>query len=176
METRISIAGFGGQGILFLGKYLTYIGMEKGLQVSWMPSYGPEMRGGTAQCGVTWSDAPIGSPLVSKPDILAVMNLPSFLAFEGKVRPGGTLFYDSSLISAECERGDVAVRAVPATQMAEENGLKGLANMVMAGAVLSALPDIDGDLIAAAMKKTVPERKKEMFDANMRAVMLGLKK
>ena len=176
MEIRISVAGFGGQGILFLGKYLAYIGMEKGRQVSWMPSYGPEMRGGTAQCGVILSDAAIGSPLVSEPDILAVMNLPSFVAFEQKVKSGGTLFYDSSLISAECKRGDIAARAIPATRMAEENDLKGLANMVMGGAILSALPEINENLIAAAMKKTVPERKKEMFEANMRAVMLGLKK
>ena len=174
METRILLAGFGGQGILFMGKYLAYIGLEKGQQISWLPSYGPEMRGGTAQCGVVLSDAAIGSPLVSEPDILAAMNLPSFLAFENKVKPGGTMLYDSTFISQTCGRDDITVRALPATKMAEDNGLKGLANMIMAGAVLSLLPGVEEDLIAAAMKKTVPERKIEMVQNNIRAVLLGL--
>ncbi|MDR0293689.1 MAG: 2-oxoacid:acceptor oxidoreductase family protein [Oscillospiraceae bacterium] len=173
METRILIAGFGGQGILFMGKYIAYIGMSLGRQVSWLPSYGPEMRGGTAQCGVILSDTAIGSPVVTEPDILAALNLPSFLAFTGSVRPGGTLFYDSSLITQPCGRGDITAHALPAARAAEENGLKGLANMVMAGALLSALPGAGGDVTEAAMRKTVPERKKEMFDANMRAVALG---
>ncbi|MCL1806329.1 MAG: 2-oxoacid:acceptor oxidoreductase family protein [Oscillospiraceae bacterium] len=174
METRILIAGFGGQGILFFAKYLAYIGMEKGLQVSWMPSYGPEMRGGAAQCGVVLSDNVIGNPVVGEPDIFTAMNLPSFAAFENRVKPGGTMFVDSSLISKECSRKDITVRGIPATQMAEEHGLKGLANMIMAGAVLSKLPDISQDVIEAAMRETIPERKKEMFANNMKAVALGL--
>ncbi len=173
METRILIAGFGGQGILFMGKYLAYIGMAQERQVSWLPSYGPEMRGGTAQCGVILSDTVIGSPLVEEPDILAAMNLPSFLAFEKSVKPGGTLYYDSAFITEGFSRSDIQYEAIPATQTAEDNGLKGLANMVMTGALLKSLPDAGDVVIEAAMKKTVPERKREMFDANMRAVMLG---
>lgn len=175
METRILIAGFGGQGILFLGKYLSYIGMTQDKQVSWLPSYGPEMRGGTAQCGVILSDVPIGSPLVTEPDILAAMNLPSLLTFEKAIKPGGRLYYDSSLVTRpDNGRGDITVYAIPATQVAEDNGLLGLANMVTAGAILGALPGVDDSIIEAAMRKTVPERKKEMFEANMRAVKLGL--
>ncbi|MDR0325519.1 MAG: 2-oxoacid:acceptor oxidoreductase family protein [Oscillospiraceae bacterium] len=174
METRVLIAGFGGQGILFFGKYIAYIGMEKEQQVSWLPSYGPEMRGGTAQCSVILSDTAIGSPVIPEADILVAMNLPSFLAFESRVKPGGTMFYDSYLITQAHRRGDLTYRGLPATKMAEENGLKGLTNMVMAGAALSVLPGVDEEVITAAMKKTIPERKKEMFESNMRAVMLGL--
>ncbi|MDR1669795.1 MAG: 2-oxoacid:acceptor oxidoreductase family protein [Oscillospiraceae bacterium] len=173
METRILIAGFGGQGILFMGKYLAYIGMSQDRQVSWLPSYGPEMRGGTAQCGVILSDTAIGSPLVEEPDILAAMNLPSFHAFEKSVKPGGTLYYDSAFVAAPGTRSDITYIAVSATQTAESNNLKGLANMVMAGALLKSLPGADGGVIETAMKKTVPERKREMFDANMKAVTLG---
>ncbi|MCL2004306.1 MAG: 2-oxoacid:acceptor oxidoreductase family protein [Oscillospiraceae bacterium] len=174
MEKRILIAGFGGQGVLFFGKYLAHIGMEKDLHVSWLPSYGPEMRGGTAQCGVVLSDAPIGSPLVVEPDILAALNLPSFLAFESKVKAGGTMIYDSTLISQAPSREDITVRGIPATRLAEDNGLKGLAGMILAGAVLSALPDIDQNVIAAAMRDNIPERKMDMFDANMKAIEMGM--
>jgi 2-oxoglutarate ferredoxin oxidoreductase subunit gamma len=174
METRILIAGFGGQGILFFAKYLAYIGLEMGKHVSWMPSYGPEMRGGAAQCGVILSDTAIGNPVVKEPDILVAMNLPSFLAFRDKVVPGGTLFYDSSLISQQCDRKNVAIRPIAATRLVEENGLKGFANMLLAGAVLSVLPEIDAGVAESAMRKTVPERKKDMFEANMKAVHLGL--
>jgi 2-oxoglutarate ferredoxin oxidoreductase subunit gamma len=168
------IAGFGGQGILFMGKFLANIGMDMGKHVSWLPSYGPEMRGGTAQCGVILSDDPIGSPLVGDPELLAAMNLPSFLTFAGRVKPGGHMFYDCSLVSEKCGREDITVRGLAATQMAEDNGIKGLASMVMAGAVLSAVPGVTKEIIESAMEKTVPERKKDMIDMNMKAVMLGL--
>ncbi|MDR1693100.1 MAG: 2-oxoacid:acceptor oxidoreductase family protein [Oscillospiraceae bacterium] len=174
METRILIAGFGGQGILFLGKYLAAIGMALDRQVSWLPSYGPEMRGGTAQCGVILADTAIGSPLVEEPDILAAMNNPSFAAFEGAVKPGGSLYYDPAFVPEDARtRSDIAYLPVPAAQASEDESLKGLANMIMAGALLKSLPEVTADVIEAAMKKTVPERKKEMFDANMRAVALG---
>lgn len=175
MEKRILIAGFGGQGVLFFGKYLAHIGMEKGMNVSWLPSYGPEMRGGTAQCYVVLSDTPIGSPLVPEADVVVALNLPSFLAFESRVKPGGTMLYDSTLISQSPTRTDITVKAVPATQIAEDNGLPGLAGMVLAGAVLALLPDVSREIITTAMEDNIPERRKDMFDANMKAVMLGLK-
>ena len=174
MEKRILFSGFGGQGVLFLAKYMAHIGLEQGLNVSWMPSYGPEMRGGSCRCGVILSDNPIGNPVVVQPDILVAMNIPSLLNFAQTVKPGGTLLYDASIITQTCEREDITIRPVNATQMAEENGLKGLANMIMAGAVLSELGDADEDTIKKAMRKTVPERKREMFEANVKAVSMGM--
>jgi 2-oxoglutarate ferredoxin oxidoreductase subunit gamma len=174
MQTTIIVSGFGGQGSLFCGKFLACIGMEKGQQVSWLPSYGPEMRGGTARCGVVLSDTPIGSPLVTQPDILVAMNLPSYLAFESEVKPGGTMFYDASLLSQPHARTDITYRALPATQMAEDNDLKGLAGMVLAGAALSLLPGVNDAIIKSAMVHTVSEGKKEMVEKNIKAVNLGL--
>jgi 2-oxoglutarate ferredoxin oxidoreductase subunit gamma len=174
MQKLIKISGFGGQGVLFLGKFLAHIGMEKGLHVSWLPSYGPEMRGGTAQCGVVLSDTPIGSPLVVEPDILVALNLPSVLAFKDKVKPGGVMLYDSTIVTQDPARGDITVRGIPATQIAEDNGLQGLAGMVLAGAMIALLPDVGKDIISAAMEDNIPERRKEMFDANMKAINLGL--
>jgi 2-oxoglutarate ferredoxin oxidoreductase subunit gamma len=174
MEKLVKISGFGGQGVLFLGKFIAHVGMEKGLFVSWLPSYGPEMRGGTAQCGVILSDTPIGSPLVVEPDILLALNLPSVLAFEDKVKPGGVMLYDSTIVSQAPTRTDITVRGIPATQMAEDNGLKGLAGVILAGAALSLLPDVESEIISKAMGDNITARKKDMFDANMKAINLGL--
>jgi 2-oxoglutarate ferredoxin oxidoreductase subunit gamma len=173
MQTII-VSGFGGQGSLFCGKFLACVGMVKGQQVSWLPSYGPEMRGGTARCGVVLSDTPIGSPLVTHPDILVALNLPSYLAFESAVKPGGAMFYDASIVTQPHARTDITYRALPATQTAEDNGLKGLAGMVLAGAALSLLPGINKEIIESAMAHTVSEGKKEMIDNNIKAVNLGL--
>jgi 2-oxoglutarate ferredoxin oxidoreductase subunit gamma len=172
--TTITVSGFGGQGSLFCGRFLACVGMVKGQQVSWLPSYGPEMRGGTARCGVVLSDTPIGSPLVTQPDILVALNLPTYLAFESAVKPGGTLIYDSSLLSEPHARTDITYRAIPATQMAEDNGLKGLAGMVLTGAALELLPGVDKGIIEKAMVQTVSEGKKEMIENNIKAVNLGL--
>lgn len=141
---RLKIAGFGGQGILFMGVALAEAGMRAGRQVSWLPSYGPEMRGGTANCHVTISDKPIGSPLVSEADVLIAMNRPSLEKFQPDVRPGGLLLYDSSLISGVTLRRDVQVIAIPATEMADQLGNTKVANVVMLGAYFAAsnlLPD-----------------------------------
>ena len=116
---RILIAGFGGQGVLFAGKFLAYKGLCEGRQLSWLPSYGPEMRGGTANCNVVLSDEPIGSPIVTSPDILIAMNLPSLDKFEDAVVPGGAIFVDSTLIERKVKRDDVRVFYIPATQMAK---------------------------------------------------------
>ena len=174
MNTNILIAGFGGQGILFAGKFLVYAGMLAGKEISWLPSYGPEMRGGTANCSVILGDDPIGSPIVDKPDVLIVMNLPSLDKFEAAAIPGGQLFIDSALIIRRCDRTDVTVHYIPATRMADENGLAGLANMVMLGAIVKRLGLFPAEELAGAMKKVIPERKRDMFAMNMKALELGM--
>jgi 2-oxoisovalerate ferredoxin oxidoreductase beta subunit len=133
---RIRVAGFGGQGVLLLGLGLTSTGMKLGYHVSWLPSYGPEMRGGTANCSVRISEELIGAPIVVESDILVAFNKPSLLKFESQVRPGGLIFYDSSLIDAPPERGDIVAVAVPATKLADELGNTKAANMVMFGAIV----------------------------------------
>lgn len=173
MDYRILIAGFGGQGILFAGKYLVYSGMLDGREVTWLPSYGPEMRGGTANCSVILSDAPIGSPIVSDPNILIAMNLPSLDRYEPAAVPSASVFVDSALIERRVARTDLNVFYIPATRLALENGLLGLANMVMIGNVLKKTGLSDLSHVAATMAKVVPEGKKAMFDKNITAVELG---
>ena len=130
-------SGFGGQGILFAGKFLAYKGLLDGKQVSWLPSYGPEMRGGTASCSVILSDDAVGSPIVSAPDVLVAMNLPSLDKYESTVVPGGLILADSTLIERKVERDDVKVVYIPATRMAGENGISSLANMIIVGKMLT---------------------------------------
>lgn len=171
---KLLFAGFGGQGILFAGKFVAYCGMLADSQVSWLPSYGPEMRGGTANCGVVLSDRPIGSPLVSDPDVLVVMNLPSLDKFETSAAPGARVFVDSSLIDRKLARGDVEAFYIPATGLADKNELKGLANMIMVGKLLRETGLFTDEQVRAAMGKTVSERKKSLFDANLKAIELGM--
>ena len=134
--TEVLIAGFGGQGILFAGKFLAYAALLQERNVSWLPSYGPEMRGGTANCSIILSDVQVGSPIVSKPDILVAMNLPSLDKYEQEAKPGASIFVDTSLISRKVERDDVNVYYIPATQMSTDNGLDTLANMILLGHVI----------------------------------------
>ena len=171
--TQILFAGFGGQGILFAGKFLAYKGLMEDLQVSWLPSYGPEMRGGTCNCSVNIDDEPIGSPLVTTPDILIAMNKPSLLKFEGKVAVGGTIVLDSSLIDVETSRNDVTAYYIPATQMAKDAGFSTLANMILTGKILSELGEFDEESIKTALNKVVSAKHPEMFDFNMKALALG---
>ena len=130
------IAGFGGQGLLFAGKFLAYKGLLENKEVSWLPSYGPEMRGGTASCSVIIGDEPVGSPIVEHPDVLMVMNLPSLNRYEQAVQPGGTIFVDSTLVERKVERSDVKAIYVPATRLAVENDMTTLANMILTGKIL----------------------------------------
>ena len=132
-DLNIIFAGFGGQGVLFAGKVTAYAGLIEGKELSWLPSYGPEMRGGTANCSVCISEQPIGSPLVTAPNVLVAMNQPSLQRFIDGVEPGGLVILDSSLIDLAIGRADVTVHRVPASALAEENGLKGLANMILVG-------------------------------------------
>ena len=157
--TKILIAGFGGQGILFSGKALAYTGLKAGKEVSWLPSYGPEMRGGTANCSVTISDTPIGSPIVDKPDILIAMNLPSLEKYFNETEKGGYIIYDSS--------------GIPATKLANDNNLNGLANMIIMGKTLKISNVLTLDQIKNSLAQMVPAKKAELLENNIKAIELG---
>ena len=167
------LSGFGGQGILFAGKFLAYKGLTAGQQVSWLPSYGPEMRGGTASCSVIVSDDPVGSPIVSNPDILVAMNLPSFDKFESTVVPGGMIFADSTLIERKSARDDVKVFYIPATQLASDNGFPTLANMIIVGKILKELGEFDEDALRAALSKVISAKRADMLETNLKAMKIG---
>ncbi len=167
------LSGFGGQGILFAGKFLAYKGLTSGKQVSWLPSYGPEMRGGTASCSVIVSDDPVGSPIVSNPDILVAMNLPSFDKFEPTVRPGGVVFADSTLIERKSERTDITVHYIPATQLASDNGFPTLANMIIVGKILKELGEFDEAALRTALGKVISAKRADMLETNLKAMKIG---
>ena len=171
--TQFLLSGFGGQGILFAGKCLAYKGLIDGKQVSWLPSYGPEMRGGTASCGIIISDEPVGSPIVANPDVLFAMNLPSLDKYEPTVAPGGIIFADSSLIERKVTRDDVTVYYVPATRLAGENGIPTLANMILLGKALKVLNDFGSDSVDAALSKVISAKRADMLDANRKAMQIG---
>ena len=174
MSTRqLLFSGFGGQGILFAGKFIAYKGLTDEKQVSWLPSYGPEMRGGTASCSVIVSDEPVGSPIVSTPDVLIAMNLPSLDKYENTVAKGGIIIMDSSLIERKVLRDDVTVYAVPATQLASDNGMPTLANMILVGKLLKALDDFSEDSVTAALKKVISAKRADMMDINRKAMQIG---
>ncbi len=171
--TKYLFSGFGGQGILFAGKFIAYKGLIDDKQVSWLPSYGPEMRGGTASCSVIVSDEAVGSPIVSAPDVLVAMNLPSLDKYESTVAPGGMIFADSTLIERKVTRDDVKVFYVPATAMASENGFPTLANMIIIGKVLSELGEFDADSINATLAKVISAKHAAMLEVNLKAMSLG---
>ena len=170
---QILISGFGGQGALFAGKFLAYAGLLQGLEVSWLPSYGPEMRGGTASCSVIISDSPIGSPIITHPDVLVAMNLPSMDKFEPQVNAGGTIIYDSSLISRAPAREDVNNCAVPATKMATDAGVKTLANMLLIGRLLREVELADDEMVDQVLSKVVSAKHADLLDLNKQAIKLG---
>ena len=171
--TQILIAGFGGQGILFSGKFLAYKGLVEELQVSWLPSYGPEMRGGTANCNVILSDSPVGSPIITTPDVLIAMNLPSLQKYVGTVAKGGQIYVDSSLIDVKVERDDVEVFYIPATQMAKDEGIGSLANMIIIGHLLENHPELSFDGAQEVVESLVPAKKAALKELNMKALTLG---
>ncbi len=172
-EKRFLFSGFGGQGILFAGKFVAYKGLIDEKQVSWLPSYGPEMRGGTASCGVIVSDDAVGSPIVSNPNILVAMNLPSLDKYEKTVESGGMIFADSSLIERKVERDDVKVFYIPATRLARENGVPTLANMIIVGKIMKELGEFEGDSLNAALKKVISAKHADMLEVNLKAMRLG---
>jgi len=171
--TQILIAGFGGQGILFAGKFLAYKGLKEDKQISWLPSYGPEMRGGTANCNVILSEDPIGSPIVTNADVLIAMNLPSLQKYVDSVVPGGQIYVDSTLISAKVERTDVQVFYIPATQMAKDNGIGTLANMIIVGHLLQNHPELSLEGVDGVVTDLVPPKKAALIELNMQALRLG---
>ena len=173
MMNQILIAGFGGQGVLFAGKFLAYKGLIEGKQVSWLPSYGPEMRGGTANCSVIVGDEPIGSPIVNAPNTLIAMNLPSLQKYENAVVPGGLILVDSSLIAEKVARTDVKVCYVPATKLANDSGFSTLANMILIGKLLKESEDMSFDHTEDALKKVIPARKMNLLDVNLKALETG---
>ena len=175
MTNEIILAGFGGQGILFAGKLLAYSGLMDNKEVSWLPSYGPEMRGGTANCSVCISDEPISSPLVLDPTELIVMNSPSYDKFIDRVKAGGKAFIDSSMIEKKSERTDIDCYYVPATQLAGDNNLKGMANIILFGKLLKETGITSVDVVKKALAKIVPPSKAQLIDANMKAIEIGMK-
>lgn len=173
-DFNMVLAGFGGQGILFAGKVIAYGGLNDGKEISWLPSYGPEMRGGTANCSVCISDKTIGSPLVVTPDVLIALNLPSFEKFIDAVKPGGTVIIDSFLINKKVDREDVNVFYVPATKLAEENGIKGLANIILVGKLFKETGFCTEEALYKAIEKCVPARKANMLEFNKKALEIGM--
>ena len=171
--TQILIAGFGGQGILFAGKFLVNKGMMEGKEVSWLPSYGPEMRGGTANCSVIISDTPVGSPIITNPDVLVAMNLPSLQKFVDAVVPGGQILIDSTLIDAKVERTDVKVIYVPATQMAKDAGFATLSNMVLTGKVMKETGAVAFENNKETFEAFIPAKKANLIDINCQALQTG---
>ena len=166
-------AGFGGQGVLFAGKVVAYAGLIEGRELSWLPSYGPEMRGGTANCSVCLSDEAIGSPLVTNPNVLVAMNRPSLDKFVNDVEPGGVILLDSSLIDVKVERDDGTTYYVPASKLAEENGLKGLANIILIGKLFKEVGFCAEETLDKALQKCIPARKADMLGFNRKAIELG---
>lgn len=166
-------AGFGGQGVLFAGKVVAYAGLIEGRELSWLPSYGPEMRGGTANCSVCLSDEAIGSPLVTNPNVLVAMNRPSLDKFVNDVEPGGVILLDSSIIDVKVERDDVTTYYVPASKLAEENGLKGLANIILIGKLFKEVGFCAEETLDKALQKCIPARKADMLGFNRKAIELG---
>ncbi|QEK13147.1 2-oxoacid:ferredoxin oxidoreductase subunit gamma [Crassaminicella thermophila] len=170
---EIICAGFGGQGVMSMGQLLTYAGMIEGKNVSWLPSYGPEMRGGTANCSVIVSDTPIGSPIVIDATSAIVMNLPSLLKFEKSLVKDGLLLINSSLIDQKTSRDDVKAYYVPANEIANELGNGKVANMVMLGAFLEITKVVEIDSILAALKKVFGPAKEHLLPLNKEALEKG---
>ena len=170
---QILIAGFGGQGVLFAGKCIAYKGLLEGRQVSWLPSYGPEMRGGTANCSVILSDQSVGSPIVSNPNVLTAMNLPSLDKYEVTAQPGAKVFVDSSLIGRKLTRTDVEAFYVPATKMAADAGIPTLANMILLGKMIRETQMVNYDDMEDCLKKIISAKRADLLGANLKAIEAG---
>ena len=173
MQDSFLIAGFGGQGVMFAGQLLAHAAMDEGLEVTWIPSYGPEMRGGTAHCYVVISDMPIGAPIVRNPKVAVAFNNPSFDKCEPLVAPDGLLAFNASLITRQSQRGDIEKLPIPATELADESGNLRLANVVLLGAVLTAHPALPLDSIRRALKQHMPARHRDLLTLNLEALDRG---
>lgn len=175
MQTDIIIAGFGGQGVLFAGQLLAYAGMDEKMEVTWFPSYGPEMRGGTANCTVILSNEEIGSPMVRNPHVVIAMNLPSFQKYVSHVSTGGLLIINSSIIDAEVERKDIRVVRVPGYEVAEHIGDRRLTNMVILGVLIANQPVLPLAALEKALKEHLPARHHHLLPSNYQALHEGAK-
>ena len=173
-ELRIVLAGFGGQGVLFAGKVIAQAGLIENRELSWFPSYGPEMRGGTANCSVSLSDEPIGSPLVLNPNVLIALNQPSFDKFVNEVETGGLIIADSGLVPNIKERADITICTIDAQKLAEDNGLKGLGNIVLVGKLYEQCAFCKRETLDVAIEHVVPARKAKMVELNKRALQIGM--
>ncbi len=174
MNKEILLAGFGGQGILFAGKVLAYSGLVAGREISWLPSYGPEMRGGTANCSVVIGDEPVGSPLVTEPDILLVMNTPSYDKFIGTVKRGGKVFADTSMVDISTQREDIDFYGIPSTGLSGENGLDGMANIILLGRMLRESGLFTLEEVKTGLEKSIPAKKKNLLEKNLEALKIGM--
>jgi 2-oxoglutarate ferredoxin oxidoreductase subunit gamma len=172
METDVIIAGFGGQGVMLMGKMLAYAAMRQGKEVSWLPSYGPEMRGGTANCTVVISDKPVGSPVVAHPSAVLAMNLPSLEKFEAQMKPGGVLLVNTSLITRRPERHDILVVDVPANEIAARLDNPRGANMVALGAYLGATHALELAVVSEIVRDTFAARP-ATIEPNLKALAEG---
>jgi len=173
MQTEIIIAGFGGQGVLFAGQLLSYAAMDAGKEVTWIPSYGPEMRGGTANCTVVISDEEIGSPLVRHPQAVIAMNLPSLDKYEPLVKSGGVLIVNASMVNRQPTRTDVHWVMVPGNEIAEELGDRRMTNMVMLGALLANLPILPLEALIQTLEAHLPARHHRLLPLNIEALKRG---
>lgn len=174
MTQEMICAGFGGQGVMLMGQIITYAGMMEERHVSWMPAYGPEMRGGTANCSVIISDEPVGSPIVTEPCVVAAMNLPSLDKFEPALMPGGALLINSSLIDHPAKRSDVKVYQVPCNDIAAELGNLKVANMVMVGAIIAASGAVKIESVLAVLAKKIFKNKPQVMQVNEDAIRRGM--
>ncbi|MDF2790419.1 MAG: pyruvate/ketoisovalerate oxidoreductase, gamma subunit [Neobacillus sp.] len=173
MLEEILIAGFGGQGVMSMGQLIAYAGMLEGKGVSWLPSYGPEQRGGTANCAVVVSDEPVGSPLVTNPSTAIVLNNPSFEKFEHSVRPGGLLIINSSLVTKVSERSDIEIIEITATDIAADLGNARVANMILLGAFIERTKVVTSDSIIESLKKVLSKEKHHLIEVNKQAINKG---
>lgn len=173
MQKEVIISGFGGQGALFAGQLLAYTALEQGLHVTWFPSYGPEMRGGTAHCTVILGDEEIGSPIVKNPSGIIVMNIPSLERYENLVRDDGYLVVNTSLVDRNPEREDIQTILVPAIDIAEELGEKRMANLVLLGALMDRMGPLTIEQIGDALGRHIPEHRRNLLDANLKALAKG---
>ena len=174
MNKEMIFAGFGGQGVMLMGQILAYAGMLEGQQVSWFPAYGPEMRGGTANCSIIIGDEPVGTPIVTEPSVVVAMNLPSLDKFEPMLPVGGTLLINSSLIDRKPHRTDIKTYYVPCNDIAQELGNLKVANMVMVGAIIAASGVVDIDSVISVLAKKIFKNKPQVMPINEQAIRRGL--
>ena len=173
MQTEVIISGFGGQGALYAGQVLAYAAMDEGKQVTWIPSYGPEMRGGTANCTVVISDEEIGSPTVKHPKAVLALNLPSLDKYEDMIAPGGCLVVNESMVNRKPERTDIRVVMLPANEIAREIGNERATNMVMLGALLANMDILPNEALEKALKNHTAQRLQKFVEMNIQALRRG---